>query len=134
MIFEDTWPVGTVLTRFLRFDSKGIKRQIHIHHFPLQLAYAMTIHKGSKKGGQLPYIALSRVITLNGLMLVRNVDRDSDVNRFNKSSDKDKLVAEFSRMEILQRKCIRGTGLQHDDRTVCKQLCEEENVLMQKGF
>ena len=148
IVFRNTWPF-VMCTSSSKKRRPGAGREapadtIVIKYFPLTLSYALTIHKaqgmtedyavvdvkqdgGSPVGsGQLPYVALSRVRTADGLWLRRAVDRDKDVNRFARTSDCEKLKVEFIRMEALQQKVLDALGFAEEDEALAKRICEEE--------
>ena len=149
MVFKNTWPIPMVYKKYERTD-RVTKQKVYfgIRHFPLQLAYALTIHKaqgmtedfavidivqaGSTGGGQLPYVALSRVRSLQGLLLVQKLDLNSDLNKFAKSKDRDDLLAEFDRMEQIQRRCIVAMGYEEEDRIKSEELDALEKRLMEQ--
>jgi hypothetical protein len=153
IVFENTWPIPMLSKRLLRTVNRNTKEKvtINIRHFPLQLAYALTIHKAQgmsedyacidivqekrgATGGQLPYVALSRVRTSMGLLLLRKVDLNSDVNRFAKCSDREKLLKEFERMEELQRACIDAMGYGEEDEELSEKIDAMERESMARSM
>jgi ATP-dependent exoDNAse (exonuclease V) alpha subunit len=103
-------------------------------YFPLQLAYAMTIHKGQGQTAKyavmnicdchqshMPYVALSRVKTLSGLILLE-VPSLKDLNKFSASSDSTLLLEELEREEQLQLRTLEEIGLLSSDIENCRKL------------
>lgn len=100
-----------------------VKYEVKVMFFPLNLAYAMTIHKAQGQtseraiidirgcfDGQQPYVALSRVRNLDGLRLL-NPPKLSDLNMFAVCPRKPLLEAEMTRICNLQKTMISDVGL-----------------------
>ena len=115
-----TWPFARMTSSFKVQRGEDRTREVTVttHWFPLQLAYALTIHKAQGVTtenaivdvsecfeGQMAYVGLSRVKTLSGLRLRRR-PKLSDLNKFARSKNKPLLEAEFVRYERLQKSII----------------------------
>ena len=142
--FRDTWPVEMVSSTVIPTVKNGLKQPLVIERFPLQLAYALTIHKAQGTtidyavidvagtrglAGQLVYVALSRVKTRMGLLLLHPVTME-DVNRFQNWKEKGNVLDEFARLEELQAKCIRAMKFTQQDRDLCNNLAEQERLML----
>ena len=63
-------------------------------------------------------------------MLLRKVDLTSDVNRFARCADSEKLLNEFARMEALQSECIKHMGFAKEDGELSEKLKVAEDKAM----
>lgn len=137
---QGVWPIPRKTDRFLKFldvpNSDGI--HIVIEHFPLQLAYALTIHKAQGMtvdnaimdvtgcfAAQMPYVALSRVKTIEGVLLTAEPTL-ADLNKFFNWSEKSKLEEEFARIEALQGTLLHTLGLSQEDQEVRRRIERED--------
>jgi len=138
IVMPGVWPVPIVPKKVLRFSKKGQpKTEILVTRFPLQLAYALTIHKAQGITvehaavdikdcfvGQMPYVALSRITREDGLMLAQPPSL-ADINKFATSSEKPQLEAELERISKLQGALLKKLGLQDEDEEVERRLADE---------
>jgi len=138
MVMPGVWPVPLVSKTTLKFpNGKQERTEISIRRFPLQLAYALTIHKAQGITvenavvditncfvGQMPYVALSRITKEEGLMLAR-APTLCDINKFATSEEKPLLEAELERIAGLQGELLEELGLLEEDEEVVRRLESE---------
>jgi len=135
MVMPGVWPVPIVTKNILKYPSgKQERTEISIRRFPLQLAYALTIHKAQGITvenavvditncfvGQMPYVALSRITKEEGLMLA-NAPSLRDINKFATSEEKPLLEAELERIAGLQGELLEELGLLEEDEEIVHRL------------
>ena len=143
--YHNTYPIQRKCTGHSknrkRSNSDAITHMtLYCSHFPLTLAYALTIHKAQGltvdnaivelntcRNAQQPYVAMSRVRSLEGIRFA-TMPTLSSLNKMNGSREQECIDNEMNRLKILQENVLNFLGMTEDDNRIQLKTDMEEYI------
>jgi hypothetical protein len=146
--YANTFPIPRYISYHSKtqkcVDNTEVYQSLGCHYFPLTLAYALTIHKAQGvttdnaiieindcKLPQQPYVAMSRIRSMNGLRF-KSLPRLHSLNKMANSDDLRLLSIELERLPQLMTSVLSSLNLLQEDHNIVQRMEQEDNEIIRE--